>query len=129
MNQAPIQCFNVRCFVFLIQASKPRCRTSHHYFTHSPFLSSLFHLYHAFPKHSGCLSTITCRRQRNLANLHPISTSFTAPLSFSVGLWNCQSAVNKADLISAFSLQSTLSILGLTETWIRPEDCNPCCSI
>ncbi len=39
-----------------------------------------------------------------------------------MALWNCQSAVNKADLISAFSLQSTLSILGLTETWIRPED-------
>ncbi len=39
-----------------------------------------------------------------------------------MGLWNCQSAVNKADLISAFSLLSTLSILGLTETWIRPED-------
>ncbi len=38
-----------------------------------------------------------------------------------MGLWNCQSAVNKADFISAFSLQSTLSILGLTETWIRPE--------
>ncbi len=38
-----------------------------------------------------------------------------------MGLWNCQSAVNKADLISAFSLQSTLSILGLTETWIHPE--------
>ncbi len=35
-----------------------------------------------------------------------------------MGLWNCQSAVNKADFISAFSLQSTLSILGLTETWI-----------
>ncbi len=30
--------------------------------------------------------------------------------------------LNKADFISAFSLQSTLSILGLTETWIRPED-------
>ncbi len=39
-----------------------------------------------------------------------------------MGLWNCQSAVNKADFISAFSLQSTLSILGLTETWICPED-------
>ncbi len=52
----------------------------------------------------------------------PFSTSSTAPPSFSVGLWNCQSAVNKADFISAFSLQSTLSILGLTETWIRPED-------
>ncbi len=30
MNQAQIQLFNVRCFVFLIHASKPRCRTSHH---------------------------------------------------------------------------------------------------
>ncbi len=64
----------------------------------------------------------TRRRQRNPANLRPIATSSTTPLSFSVGLWNCQSAVNKADFISAFSLQSTLSILGLTETWIRPED-------
>ncbi len=67
-------------------------------------------------------SNITRRRQRNLANLHPISTSSTTPLSFSMALWNCQSAVNKADFISAFSLQSTISILGLTETWIRPED-------
>ncbi len=64
----------------------------------------------------------TRRRQRNPANLRPIATSSTTPLSFSVGLWNCQSAVNKADFISAFSLQSTLSILGLTETWICPED-------
>ncbi len=39
-----------------------------------------------------------------------------------MALWNCQSAVNKVDFISAFSLQSTLSILGLTETWICPED-------
>ncbi len=58
----------------------------------------------------------------NPANLRPISTSSTTPLSFSMALWNCQSAVKKADFISAFSLQSTLSILGLTETWIRPED-------
>ncbi len=67
-------------------------------------------------------SNITRRRQSNPANLRPISTSSTTPLSFSMALWNCQSAVNKADFISAFSLQSTLSILGLTETWIRPED-------
>ncbi len=39
-----------------------------------------------------------------------------------VGLWNCQSAVNKADLIPAIASQTALSILGLTETWIRPED-------
>ncbi len=64
-------------------------------------------------------SNIACRRQRNPANLRPISTSSTTSFSFSVALWNCQSAVNKADLISDFSLQSTLSLLGLTETWIR----------
>ncbi len=63
-------------------------------------------------------SNITRRRQSNPANLRHISTFSTTPLSFSMALWNCQSAV----LISAFSLQSTLSILGLTETWIRPED-------
>ncbi len=67
-------------------------------------------------------SNITRSRQSYPANLHPISTSSTTPLSFSTALWNCQSAVNKAEFISAFSLQSTLSILGLTETWIRPED-------
>ncbi len=67
-------------------------------------------------------SNITRRRQHNPANLRPISTSSTTPFSFSVALWNCQSAVSKADFIPAFSLQSTLSILGLTETWIRPED-------
>ncbi len=39
-----------------------------------------------------------------------------------MGLWNCQSAVNKADLIPAIASQTALCILGLTETWIRPED-------
>ncbi len=39
-----------------------------------------------------------------------------------MGLWNCQSAVNKADLIAAIASQTALSILGLTETWIHPED-------
>ncbi|KAI2645286.1 hypothetical protein H4Q32_028264 [Labeo rohita] len=67
-------------------------------------------------------SNITRKRQHNLTNLHPIATSSTETFSFTVGLWNCQSAVNKADFISAFSTHSTLSILGLTETWIRPED-------
>ncbi len=78
--------------------------------------------FQTIPVFSQTRSNITRRRQRNPANLRPISTSSTTPLSFSMGLWNCQSAVNKADLISAFCLRSTLSILGLTETWIRPED-------
>ncbi len=86
------------------------------------FLSTLIMCFQTIPVVSQPRSNITRRRQRDPANLRPISTSSTAPLSFSVGLWNCQSAVNKADLISAFSLQSTLSIMGLAETWIRPED-------
>ncbi len=62
-------------------------------------------------------SNITRRRQRDPANLRPISISSTAPLSFSVGLWNCQSAVNKADLISAFSLYNPHAA---SWAWLRP---------
>ncbi|XP_053472149.1 uncharacterized protein LOC128602404 isoform X3 [Ictalurus furcatus] len=43
-------------------------------------------------------------------------------ISLSVGLWNCQSAVNKADFISAFANHSNLSVLALTETWIHAEN-------
>ncbi len=70
-------------------------------------------------------SYIKRRWQCNLAHLQDsllICTSSSIPFSFSVGLWNCQSAVNNADLIPAIASQSALSILGLTETWIRPED-------
>ncbi len=86
------------------------------------YLSTSIMCFQTIPVLSQPRSKNTRRRQRNPANLRPIATSSTTPLSFSVGLWNYQSAVNKADFISAFSLQSTLSILGLTETWIRPED-------
>ncbi|XP_067268944.1 uncharacterized protein [Pseudorasbora parva] len=67
-------------------------------------------------------STIRRRRQRNTANLRLIPSSTNIPPSFSLGLWNCQSAVNKADFIPAFATHSNLNILALTETWIRPED-------
>ncbi len=66
-------------------------------------------------------SYIKPRRQCNLAHLRSICTS-SIPFSFSMGLWNCQSAVNEADLIPAIASQTALSIMGLTETWIRPED-------
>ncbi len=39
-----------------------------------------------------------------------------------MGLWNCQSAVNKADLIPSIASQTALINLDLTETWIPPED-------
>ncbi|XP_051967077.1 uncharacterized protein LOC127632506 isoform X1 [Xyrauchen texanus] len=62
------------------------------------------------------------KTKRNPHNLRPLCTSAAAPLSFTMGIWNCQSAVYKDDFISAFATQSILSILALTETWIRPED-------
>ncbi len=43
-------------------------------------------------------------------------------LSFSIGLWNCQSAVNKADFITSITSHSRLNLMALTETWIKPED-------
>ncbi len=97
------------------------------YFPHTLFFALLYPstsimCFKPIPVVSRPRSYITRRWQRNPANLHPFSTSSTTPLSFPMALWNCQSAVTKADFISAFSLQSTLSILGLTETWIRPED-------
>ncbi len=48
--------------------------------------------------------------------------SSSLPLSFSMGLWICQSAVNKADLIPAIASQTALNILGPTEIWIHPEE-------
>ncbi|XP_076839112.1 uncharacterized protein LOC143484323 [Brachyhypopomus gauderio] len=38
------------------------------------------------------------------------------------GLWNCQSAVRKADFISALASHHSLHFLALTETWITPEN-------
>ncbi len=35
-------------------------------------------------------------------------------LSFSIGLWNCQSAVNKADFITSISSHSRLNLIDLT---------------
>ncbi len=40
-------------------------------------------------------------------------------LSFSSGLWNCQSAVNKVDFITSISSHSRLNLMALTETWIK----------
>ncbi len=39
-----------------------------------------------------------------------------------MGLWHCQSVVNKADLIPAIASQTALNILGLTEIGIRQKD-------
>ncbi|XP_056591954.1 uncharacterized protein LOC130411381 [Triplophysa dalaica] len=68
--------------------------------------------------------TVTRRRPRmaNASNLRTLSASSTTSITFPIGLWNCQSAVNKADFITAIAKHSGLSLLALTETWIKPED-------
>ncbi|KAK3516446.1 hypothetical protein QTP70_014191, partial [Hemibagrus guttatus] len=38
------------------------------------------------------------------------------------GLWNCQSAVTKADFISALASHYSFDFLALTETWISPQN-------
>ncbi len=65
---------------------------------------------------------ITHCRQRNPNNLRTLPMSTNTLLSFSIGLWNCQSAVNKADLITSITSHSRLNLMALTETWIKPED-------
>uniref|UniRef100_A0A9J8B808 Endonuclease/exonuclease/phosphatase domain-containing protein n=1 Tax=Cyprinus carpio carpio TaxID=630221 RepID=A0A9J8B808_CYPCA len=62
------------------------------------------------------------RRKACLTNLRPVPLTSTTTLSIPVGLWNCQSAVNKADFISSIATHSGLSLMPLTETWIKPED-------
>ncbi|XP_067311221.1 uncharacterized protein [Pseudorasbora parva] len=61
-------------------------------------------------------------RRRNPNNLRYILTSSATLLFIPIGLWNCQSAVNKADFISSIGTHSQLSLMALTETWIKPED-------
>ncbi|KAK3521456.1 hypothetical protein QTP70_005786 [Hemibagrus guttatus] len=57
-----------------------------------------------------------------------LETSSTLPLlsqSQTVvvgGLWNCQSAVRKADFISALASHYSFDFLALTETWISPQN-------
>ncbi len=51
-----------------------------------------------------------------------VCEGFSEPSKFIFVSLNCQSAVNIADLIPAIASQTALSILVLTETWIRPED-------
>ncbi len=65
---------------------------------------------------------ITHCRQRNPNNLRTLPMSTNTVLSFSIGLWNCQSAVNKSDLITSITSHSRLNLMALTETWIKPED-------
>ncbi|XP_076846565.1 uncharacterized protein LOC143491441 [Brachyhypopomus gauderio] len=61
-------------------------------------------------------------KKRNARNLIHPSRSSHSQTRVMGGLWNCQSAVRKADFISALASHHSLHFLALTETWITPEN-------
>ncbi|KAK2899404.1 hypothetical protein Q8A73_012533 [Channa argus] len=61
-------------------------------------------------------------RGRHVSHLRTLTQTTLSPASFSLALWNCQSAVNKADFIPAFATHSAVHLLALTETWIMPQN-------
>ncbi|KAK1802037.1 hypothetical protein P4O66_004369 [Electrophorus voltai] len=61
-------------------------------------------------------------RRHNLSNLTDSQRFTPSHIVVAGGLWNCQSAVQKADFISALASLHSLHFLALTETWITPEN-------
>ena len=61
-------------------------------------------------------------RRRNPAKLIYPPLSSSKELSMVGGLWNCQSAIKKADFITAYAKMESLHFLALTETWITPDN-------
>ncbi|KAK1802744.1 hypothetical protein P4O66_021282, partial [Electrophorus voltai] len=72
------------------------------------------HISHRSPRHN--------HRCRNLSNLTDPQRFIPSHIVVAGGLWNCQSAVQKADFISALASLHFLHFLALTETWISPEN-------
>ncbi|KAK3513558.1 hypothetical protein QTP70_018395 [Hemibagrus guttatus] len=67
---------------------------------------------HSHPRSRGHVSS-------NLIYPRLLSQSQTVVVG---GLWNCQSAVRKADFISALASHYSFDYLALTETWISPQN-------
>ncbi len=83
-------------------------------------LSPSPHLYHVFPILSGCLTTrLLHQTQTAMQSCSPICTSSSLPL-FLYGPLELSVCCQQSRSYSRYC--STLSIVGLTETWIRPED-------
>ncbi|KAK3567283.1 hypothetical protein QTP86_016142 [Hemibagrus guttatus] len=73
--------------------------------------------------------TYTCRGHKSDSQSSEISDAVTLTVSGESsqtvvvgGLWNCQSAVRKADFISALASHYSFDFLALTETWIPPQN-------
>ncbi|KAJ8398694.1 hypothetical protein AAFF_G00418910, partial [Aldrovandia affinis] len=64
----------------------------------------------------------TLPRQRNPSNLSYPPLTLCDSFTISGGLWNCRSATQKADFISAYASLLSLQFLALSETWISPDN-------
>ena len=71
------------------------------------------------PWSHGYWATPRCRNPSNL--IYPALSTHTERV-VAGGLWNCQSAVQKAEFISGYASLHSLNFLALTETWITPEN-------
>ncbi len=97
-----------------------------------PLLSSFPHLYHVFPIHSGCLIGMLLHQTQTATQS---CTSSSLPLSFSMGLWNCQSAVGMARtrigtvrFSDKFQVEVIISIPLEWGLWSEQGTCVPLCS-
>ena len=89
----------------------------------SPIILSWAFAYPSLILHQSCCCFPVFGTQHWTAdNLRSLQQTSSAITSFSVGLWNCQSAVNKADFISGYVNHFSLELLALTKTWIKPEN-------
>ncbi|KAI5623819.1 hypothetical protein C0J50_16500 [Silurus asotus] len=70
-------------------------------------------------RHRRSLPRNRCHIASNLIYPSLLSQSQTAVVG---GLWNCQSAVRKADFITGLASHYTFDFLALTETWISPQN-------
>ncbi|KAM9484442.1 uncharacterized protein ACWYII_005167 [Salvelinus alpinus] len=76
-----------------------------------PVLSSLHRPYKRFTPRGRCYSNL-------------VVPARTTHVEFQVSgsLWNCRSAANKAEFISAYASLQSLDFLALTETWITTDN-------
>ncbi|KAM9398469.1 uncharacterized protein ACWYII_031031 [Salvelinus alpinus] len=76
-----------------------------------PVLSSLHRPYKRFTPRGRCYSNLVV----------PARTTHVV-FQVSGSLWNCRSAANKAEFISAYASLQSLDFLALTETWITTDN-------
>ena len=72
--------------------------------------------------HRGCRGGEHKQRHLNASSSSLALLPSNNSLMTTVGLMNCQSASNKADIIKDYIQDHNIDIIALTETWFKPND-------